>query len=156
MNVTDDLPELAPWSCFSPYMLEDRTMEMWRKVWREGFLPQFNDDGLFALRAALERQDPRILQGTTCYPPLLDCLRERDVEACCPVGFAGWQGGEADTVDQLDRWFSRVCDDCDKKFNEPAACRYLLNYWDDAPRAEACRQLLEEVERELANRKAVA
>lgn len=131
-------------------------MEKWRTVWREGFVPHLSADGLAALHAALERDDPRILQGTTCYPPLLDALRERDVEATCALGFCAWQADGCAQVGQIEDFFQRLCDACDSHFSEPAACRFFLNWYDDAPRPEMRRELLAEVGLVLEQRQAVA
>ena len=131
-------------------------MEKWRKVWREGFVPHLSADGLEALQTALERDDPRILQGTTCYPPLLDALRDRDVEATCALGFCAWQAEGRTQVGQIEEFFQGLCDACDTHFSEPAACRFFLNWYDEVPRAEMRRELLAEVALALAERQAAA
>jgi len=120
-------------------------MEKWRRVWREGLAPQLSKAGLQALELALIHDDPRLLQGTTCYPPLLDALRDREVEGTCALGFGAWQGEGMNRVGQIEEHFQRVCDAADAVFNEPAACRYFLNWFDDTTRDEMRRELLTEV-----------
>src|SRR5436305_14749786 len=127
-------------------------MEKWRRIWREGLAPNITKSGLQALEMALIHDDARLLQGTTCYPPLLDALRDRDVEGTCALGFSAWQGDGLNQVGQVEEFFQRVCDGADAVFNEPAACRYFLNWFDDTPRDEMRRELLAEVEKAIADR----
>ncbi len=131
-------------------------MEKWRRVWREGLAPNLSIVGLEALQRALVEDDPRLLQGTTCYPPLLDALRERDVEATCALGFCAWQGEGLGKVGQIEEHFQRVCDAADALFSEPAACRFFLNWYDDTPRDEMRRELLAEVSHALQQRQVLA
>jgi len=63
----------------------------------------------------------------------------------------GWR-----TVGQIDEFFARTCEAADAVFNEPAACRYFLNWFDDVPRAEMRRELLAEVTQALQSRQALA
>jgi hypothetical protein len=120
-------------------------MEKWRRVWRNGIAPQLSWAGLFNLRNALENDDPRLMQGVVSTPPALDALRDRAVEGACAVSYCGWRGEGLRTVGQIDEFFARTCEAADAAFNEPAACRYFLNWFDDVPRAEMRRELLAEV-----------
>src|SRR5712692_10367123 len=58
----------------------DRTMESWRKVWREGLAPLLSTNGLEALRQALVTDDAQLLQGATTTPPALQCVQDWPVE----------------------------------------------------------------------------
>jgi hypothetical protein len=127
-------------------------MEKWRRIWREGLAPHLSRTGLQALELALIHDDQRLLQGTTCYPPLLDALRDREVEGTCAIGFCGWQGEGMTHVGQVEEYFQRICDAADAIFNEPAACRYFLNWYDDTPRDQMRRELLGEVTLALRER----
>ncbi len=121
-------------------------MESWKTVWREGFVPGLSTDGLYALRDALAADDPRVTQGSTTTPPPLMCVQEWPVEAACAVGFCGWQGDQLETVGQVEEFFARLCYDADRRLGEQAACRYFLNWFDDASREDMRRELLAEVE----------
>lgn len=128
-------------------------MELWRKVWREGFAPQFSREQLAALRAALAGDDERLLQGATVSPPPTRSVMDWPVEAACPVAWCGWQDGAGlNTVEEINVFFGKACAACDEPLLEPAACRHFLGFWDETPRAKAVAALLEEVERELAAR----
>jgi hypothetical protein len=127
-------------------------MESWRKAWREGFVPQLSTAGLEALRQALATDDARLIQGATTSPPPLQCVQDWPVEACCVLGFCGWQGEGLQTVAEVEEDFARLCFEADQALGEPAACRYFLNWYDDTPRAEMRRELLSEVEQALAER----
>lgn len=127
-------------------------MESWREVWRKGFAQELSTAGLAALAAALRDDDSRLVQGATTKPPPLMCVQDWPVEAADALGFAGWQGDGLETVGEVEAHFKRVCDAADQRCGEPAACRYLLNWYDDVPRAEMRRELLPEVEAVLAER----
>lgn len=127
-------------------------MESWRKVWQEGFAPGLSEAALRALKAALETDDARLIQGATTTPPPLMCVQDWPVEAACAIGFCGWKGERLDTVGDVEEFFARQCFDADGRLGEPAACRWFLNAFDDTPRHEMWRMLLEEVEVTLAAR----
>jgi hypothetical protein len=128
-------------------------MESWRKVWRDGLAPHFSTAGIEALRRALATDDPRLVQGATTVPPPLLCVHDWPVEAACVLGFCGWQGDGLQTVAEVEEYFARLCFEADKAMGEPAACRWFLNWFDDCPRTEARRELLAEVNRNLAQRR---
>jgi hypothetical protein len=127
-------------------------MESWRLVWREGFVPVLPTTGLLALRDALQSDDPRLTQGSTTTPPPLLCVQDWLVEAACALGFCGWQGDGLGTVGEVEEFFARVCFEADQRLGEPAACRWFLNWFDDTPRDEMRRELLDEVDEALAAR----
>ncbi len=131
-------------------------MNTWHTVWREGLAPRLGTSGLHALRLALVSDDDRLLQGETTTPPYLDSLHDEAVAAACAVGFCAWQGEGLWTVAQVNAQFERICWGADVALGEPAACRVFLHWFDQTPRAEMRRQLLEEVNRTLDERKAAA
>lgn len=129
-------------------------IESWRLVWREGFAPVMSAKALEALRDGLRSDDERLTQGSTTTPPPLMCTQDWPVEAGCCLVYAGWLGefgGDA-TVRQVEEYFARLCFEADSRLGEPAACRWLLDWFDDTPREEMRRELLAEVERELSGR----
>jgi hypothetical protein len=127
-------------------------MEAWRKVWREGLVPQLSTRALEALRRALTSDDPRLLQGATTSPPPLQCVQDWAVEAACALGYCGWQGEGLRTVAEVESYFAKLCFAADQKLGESAMVRWFLNWFDDTPRAEMRRQLLLEVDNELGRR----
>jgi hypothetical protein len=127
-------------------------MESWRKVWREGIVPELSTSSLEALRTGLARDDPKLLQGATTTPPPLQCVQDWPVEAACVLGYCAWQGEGKKTVGEVEEFFARMCFETDQRLGEPAACRWFLNWIDDTPRDEMRRLLLEEVELALAVR----
>ena len=131
-------------------------MESWRKVWREGCAPLISLQGLAALLKGLRDDDPRLLQGATTTPPPLQCVQDWPVEAACALGYCGWQGEGLESVAEVEEYFARVCFEVDQVLGEPAACRYFLNWFDEQPREEVRRELLAEVNRALAQRRAEA
>ena len=131
-------------------------METWRLVWRNGFVPALSLAGLLALRDALRGDDPRLVQGATTTPPPLMCVQDWPVEAACALGFCGWQGDGLGTVGEVEEHFAKCCFEADHRLGEPAACRWFLNWFDDAPRSEMRSELLAEVELALATRVPVA
>jgi hypothetical protein len=108
---------------------------------------------LLALQKALESDDPRLLQGAPTSPPPLQCVQDWPVEAACSLGYCGWQGEDLETVGQVEEYFARVCWQADCSLNEPAACRFFLNWFDETPREVMRPALLAEVTRTLAQRR---
>lgn len=119
--------------------------EAWRKAWREGFLPQLPRKGLEALKKALETDDQGLIQGATTSPPPLVYARDMDVTGACAVTFCGCFGLDLMTVAEAEEFFARCCFRADERLGEAAACRYFLNVWDETPRPEMFRLMLEEV-----------
>ena len=128
-------------------------MEAWRKVWRDGLCPLLSDEALAALETALRSDDRRLIQGATTQPPPLLCVQDWPCEAGCLVGYCGWVGEGLETVGEVEEFFARMCFEMDTRLGEPAGCRWLLNWWDETPRAEAVAALLPEVELELRRRR---
>lgn len=126
-------------------------MESWRKAWRKGFAPMFSDEMLMALKNGLETDDPGLIQGATTSPPPLMCVQDWPVEAACATGYCGWKTGLS-TVGEVEEFFARMCYEADTNLNEPAGCRWFLNWFDETPRDEMRRKLLEEVELALKSR----
>jgi hypothetical protein len=133
-------------------MKEAACMESWRKVWRDGLAPHISTPGLEALRRGLIGDDSRLLQGATTTPPPLQCVQDWPVEAACALGYCGWQGDGLQAVAQVEEFFARICFEADRALGEPAACRWFLNWFDEAPRPEMRRELLAEVNRTLEER----
>ncbi len=128
-------------------------MESWRLTWREGFAPNLPTKGLRGLLKALEADDPRLAQGSTTTPPPLMCVQDWPAEGADALAFVGWaeQDMEA-SVGKLEEFFARVCFQADQTMGEPAACRWFLCWYDDTPRPEMRRELIDEVRRTLAER----
>jgi hypothetical protein len=133
-------------------MHTNEPIESWRMVWREGFAPVLSTAGLVALQQALRSDDHRLTQGSTTTPPPLMCVQDWPVEAACALGFCGWQGEDLETVGEVEEFFARACFEADERLGEPAACRWFLNWFDDTPRDQMRKLLLDEVERVLAER----
>lgn len=126
-------------------------MESWREVWRVT-APMLPEAGLLALRDALAADSPALIQGATTSPPPLACVSDWPIEGACLIGFCFWKANGAD-VGEVEEYFARTCYEIDQALGEPSGCRYLLNAYDEWPRAEMIANLLPEVERELARRK---
>src|SRR5262245_38541837 len=131
-------------------------MEPWRKTWRMGLAPQLSSEGLHALRQALIDNDDRLLQGATTSPPALDVMADCQVEAACGLCFCFWQGDGRGTIAEVVQQFDRVCRAADAALGEPAGCRAFLDWFDLTPRSEVRRLLRDEVEVDLAERRAAA
>jgi hypothetical protein len=129
-------------------------MESWRKVWREGVVPLLSTESLTALQGGLVNDDARLIQGATTTPPPLQCVQDWPVEAACGLGYCGWQGEGLETVAEVEEFFARMCFEIDRNLGEPAGCRWFLNWFDETPRDEMRVELLAEVNRALALRRA--
>src|SRR5262245_28524482 len=135
---------------------EEQVMEAWRTVWRRGFLPGLNTEGLEALRRALCDDDYRVTQMATTQPPANQNVLDCPADAACAVTFCGWQGEQLSTVGELNEFFDRLCFEADHLLGESAASRWFLNWYDHTPRDEMRQALLPEVERELQARRRAA
>jgi hypothetical protein len=127
-------------------------VEKWRDTFRRGFAPLLSDQALKALHQALITDDPRLMQGATCSPPPLAAVQDWPAEACCLVPFGAWQSEGLETVEQIEDYFARTCYAVDEALGEVAACRHLLNWFDETPRAEVRGELTYEVELALEKR----
>ena len=54
------------------------------------------------LRAALENDDPRLIQGATCDPPPLPVTANYPVESAELFAYIGWQSEDLETVYEVD------------------------------------------------------
>jgi hypothetical protein len=55
-------------------------------------------------------------------------------------------------IHEVEEFFGRMVEECNAKLGEPAGSRWFLNWFDETPREEVRRELLEEVCRELEER----
>jgi hypothetical protein len=127
-------------------------MESWRKVWRDGLVPQISTRGLLAIKRGLVEDDARLTQGATSVPPPLESVLDWPIEGACVLGYGAWQGDGIETVGEVESLFAEACFEADRRVGEPAAMRYFLSWYDDVPRDEMRRQMLTEVNRELGRR----
>src|SRR5205807_3203617 len=111
---------------------------------------------LEALRRALARDDPRLIQHATSCPPPSEIFQEEAVEGACALGYCGWQADGLSTVGEVEAFFIRTCLAADEALGEPASCRHFLNWFDETPRVRMRRELLSEVNRALCERHTAA
>ncbi len=134
-------------------MTTTETPRSWRDAWHAA-APLLSTRALEALACALEIDDQRLGQGYTTTPPALRCVEDWPVESACLLAYCGWQGEELPTVGAVEEYFAQLCFKIDQHMEEPAGCRWLLNWFDETPREEMRRQLLPEVLAELQRRRA--
>lgn len=130
-------------------------VELWRKVFRDGFAKVLPTSGLKAAAQALRDDDKQLLtSGQTTLPVCMTATKHWACEGACFLGYVGWWDANLglSTVDQVEEFFAKACFDADQRLGEPAACRHFLNWFDDTPRDEMRRELLAEVERAIAAR----
>src|SRR5262245_52970307 len=127
-------------------------MESWRYVWRTGAVPHLVTEALEALRQALVSDDARLIQGATTQPRPLECYADFPAEGACALSFGPWQAEGLVTVGEVEESFARLCDQIDRCTGEPGSFRYFVTWLDDTPRDVMRRELLCEVQREVALR----
>ena len=125
-----------------------RTLDVMRRAW----LPLLSTDQIELLRAACEAGTEELIQCATTVPPPLTHTRDWPCEGACLVGFSEWKTEGLHSVEQVDGRFARVCFEIDQRMGEPAACRWLLNFWDDTPRHVVLPLMAAELGRELESR----
>jgi hypothetical protein len=67
----------------------------WKDVFVRGFAPSLSDDGLTRLHAALESDDPAIMQGGVTRPPMIANCLDLTVERVDALAFAVWTPGQS-------------------------------------------------------------
>ena len=122
--------------------------KLWQNAWRVGFAPQLLDAELVALRDALRDDDPRLMQGGTVS---VRATAGYSIKCACAIAFCGWQGG-LETFAEVEEFFAALCFEADQRLEEPAGCRWFLNWFDETPRDQMRQELLIEVEATLAAR----
>jgi hypothetical protein len=127
-------------------------VEDWRRVWRNGVVPQLTNEGLESLRDALLRDDGSILQGATTRPPPLQCVQDWAVEAACGLSWVGWKVLGLSTVGEVEEWFARTCYEADKRLGEPAGIHHFLTWFDRTYREEMRKLLAKEITNNLSER----
>jgi len=129
-------------------------VEAWRTYYRNHLVPAYlarlGDAGavrgLTALYGALATRDTKLTQkSTTCPPPLMAC-QDMVVEAADAVAYPLWKELGLTKVSEVESAWAEVVWEADQSAGEPAACRVLLNWWDDTPQDEAYPLLAAEVE----------
>jgi hypothetical protein len=130
-------------------------MDAWQTVFRAGIAPQLSHRALTALAAALESDDPALIQqGTTEPPPTAGHLSDL-VTAACPLAWCGWKGEAIDLVVNVHKWFADVQRGCWERIGRLGPFfDAFVHFVDDHPREHVRRELLGEVRGELARREA--
>jgi hypothetical protein len=118
-------------------------MEKWRRVWRDGIVPNVDTQGLETLREFLVSDSPRLVQGVISVPPNVPGSCDMAPVAACAIGVCGMH--LCQTTLAMQRHFSHICDAADSEFEESASTRYFLAWFDDAPREVMRREMLSEV-----------
>ena len=61
--------------------------------------------------------------------------------------------GDLETVGEVEEAFARACFEIDQILGEPAGCRHFLNAYDDWPRNEMRRELMNELPKAMEIKK---
>ena len=134
-------------------------LETWRRVLRKGILLGVGAPALTALLEALQKDDPRIIQGVTTDPPPLIAVESWDCKGACALGFIAMAEGKR-SVGEVELRFAKLCQDADfflgatMEEGSPVGgkVRPFLNWFDNTPREEMRRELGAEVKMELDRR----
>jgi hypothetical protein len=116
-------------------------------------LSQLPTCGLTALRDALERDDPAIVQGATVQPCAVGAAGDFPPQAACAYAYGAWKAWRLATAHAVDAEFARLCVKADLEAGgEAAFCRHALNHYDESPRAVAFALVLKVAVAVLAQR----
>src|SRR5262249_15256224 len=101
-------------------------------------VPQVSIAGLQGLHAALLRNDVQLTQGSTTYPPSLQCVEREPVASCCPLCWLLLDGRKPHdvSVGLLEERFTLACRRADELLGEPGPIRHFLNAVDEWSRDE--------------------
>ncbi len=122
-----------------------------RDVWRKGLAPLLSLEQIERLRIALVTNDPRLEQGVTVLPRVLDEDDPAEATSACMLAYCAL--GELRRAAAIEAWFASMCYRIDCAMGEASACRHLLCWWDDMPRDVVRNAMLAEVQRTLAERR---
>ena len=126
-----------------------------RDVWRVGLAPLLTLEQLEKLRIALVTNDKRLEQGVTVLPRVIEEEDPTEATAACLIGFCAL--GELRRSASIEEWFANICYRIDvvmRELREPGRISHLLCWFDDTSRAQMRADLLTEVQRTLAERRA--
>lgn len=126
----------------------------WQLMFRSGFAPLLSTKALEALRDGLEKNDERLVQGITCVPPAIQGCKELPPQQACALAYAGWHGERIQTVGALEEWFAEICLSAQERVKWEVKPSDFLSFFDDTPKELMSRYLLQEVNWELAMRRA--
>ena len=130
-----------------------QTSSAWQHAFRVGIAPHLGTAGLMALRDALERDDPRLIQGKTLEPAIEDRGGDWAPEGACAVAFACWHDLEGEpTAEEVEQRFAEVVTAANEEMGEPLGCSWFVSWFDEVPRSEMRQELLAEVEAVLTER----
>lgn len=118
-----------------------------RVAW-ESLSESLSSAGLTALREALVKDDPRLVQGLTV-------VGDSAVRCACAVAYCGWKDGTFATVTGANFYFSSVIVDSDRRSGSKSTAPFL-DWFDRVPRKIMLKELLLMVERTLEVRRAKA
>jgi hypothetical protein len=79
------------------------------EIFTAGIAPRLGLAGLQALRDALERDEPALIQGNTTKPDLNTTCRGEPCEGACGVAYALWKTLELQSIGETERAFTRLC-----------------------------------------------
>lgn len=121
------------------------------RAWRQGFAPLFSPAELEALASALRDDSPELTQGSTTTPPAFPISAYCICEGGCAISYAAWKGLGLFTVTEVEDAFVKKCHEAHLLLREADCCgQDFISWFDQTPRDEMRRELLAEVERELA------
>ena len=133
------------------------TLEPWklrefRRIFRDGVLPQWSDRQLAAVGHALATDDPSLIQERTTRPTYRAESHNGHVlaHAGCLVCYPGWRCG-VETIGALDSYFAEVTHRMMMRTN-PRDVEFFFEVFDGADRAELWPVLLGAVKAEEARR----
>jgi hypothetical protein len=127
----------------------------WDDVFREHIAPRFTLEELRALEAAVEKNDPRLVQGATLLPYTgLDHDKEgvgaTDIIACCATTFPGWAAGTRKTRKENIEFIQRLAVEIEAV--RPGTFRVFLNWFDETPRIKMLAAFLPVIREVIAAR----
>ncbi len=132
-------------------------MIRWQTVWHQGIAPLLTDEELRLLEAALERDDPRLIQGADTDPPCCEFSEQLPCEGACLLAFVSWQTEpKLRTVAEVRENFDRLALDVSERLRGKAgyfSLSHFLNWFDDTPRATMRVLLLAEIHETIRRRR---
>lgn len=115
-------------------------LEPWRKCWRNAIAPQLPKNGLKALRKAILKNSPRVIQHE------IFCLRDNKIYGGCAVGYALWKGCHYTAVYDIIQHYNTICEKTDRQLKKLGAHADFFDWFDNNPLEQVLPLLLEEID----------
>jgi hypothetical protein len=114
------------------------------EIFQAGIAPRLGAAALEALRDALQRDDPALVQRETTHPSSNEHPYCEECLGACGVAYGLWKSLCLYNIGDVERRFTKLCCSVDAQMGAGSSTRWL-NHYDETPRQEMRAELLPQV-----------